>query len=144
MRFVLVALLLAGCAPPAPLIVSNEPLPSRAAAASVAATPSPPEATPTAAATPTAGLTFTGSGQQSTEVFELAAGDYLVTWEMTGGRDGCFYSVDLVPIGHEEFVLIYMAGASPDSGSDTTRLDGGRYALDVYSCGDWTVTISPR
>jgi hypothetical protein len=136
-------LMLSSCSQVASLTPTAEPT----AGASTAA---PSEATtePTASPTSAAPLNFTGSGTQTTDVFELEAGDYLLAWSAHApDGNGCPYSISLEPIGHDELIAPIFdiaAGSDTSTGSTTDRLDGGRYAFNVSSSCDWTITVEPR
>ena len=97
----------------------------------------------TATESPSEILTFTGTGQQhTTETFELSAGTYLLEWSVSVNQ-ACGYVFQLVASDHEEAISMGQGGSSPEGGSTTVALDGGRYRWSITTCNDWIVSVSP-
>jgi len=150
-------ILLAGLAGGGP---SASPTPTaRAAQATTpaAATASPTEATEPLTEAPTESPTEStaaeephterGSGTLATRPFELAGGDYTVTWTVTADS-GCFHRAMLRSPDDESVfenagdVLLDEAG-SGEGETQVYGLDAGRYYLDVNSGCDWEIAIAP-
>jgi hypothetical protein len=105
-------------------------------------------ATTLPSAQPAEPLTFTGTTNVNTDLFQLSRDAYRMTWEVTPESDGdCFFDADLrTPDGRRAHSL-----ASPDvavTRSAETNIYGvrpGAYFLDVSTtCPAWRVTLTAR
>ena len=109
MRFILVALLVAGCASPS-------------AAPAVRQTP----------------VTITGSGIENSAPFRLAAGDYLVEWAATTERS-CYHGGTLkgTDNGETEYLANEMLDGDGSGVTYVYGLEGGTYYIRASSGCDW-------
>jgi hypothetical protein len=86
------------------------------------------------------GIELTGSGDSATQPVDIAAGAY--TFAVTCS-DGVIFTVDITPIGSDEFVISTLVGQPPFEGSEVLELEGGRYAFSVSCGGAWTLSLTP-
>lgn len=82
-------------------------------------------------------LMFTGNSQKATEQFELQPGLRRAEFKHTG--DSNFIATLLDEQGKPAQLLVNHIGAI--EGSKAFSSAGGKYVIDVYGSGEWSITI---
>ena len=92
---------------------------------------------------------FSGTTGQTTPPFDLAGGDYRITWRATAGKYGCFIGASLENT-NGEFMFdgrvseLVDANQTSDGETYVYALEGGRYYFDTTNntC-TWSLSIAP-
>lgn len=93
---------------------------------------------PTATLVPTE-YSFSGSGNQATDTFQLYAG--LVRVEMT--HSGKYYfNVDLLDEHGKDIAMVGNQMGPGDSSKAVQVKSSGPYLLNVTASGEWTITVT--
>ncbi len=122
-------LIVAGCSHSNESSVTSRPGATTIASIPSVGLPASPSSTVTGV------VTVLGSGAETSDTFELQAGDYLIEWAPQEVGN-CDYSFELKGLDHDEDPLLNLGGGSSRNGvSVTAPIQGGKYVVRVVTCG---------
>ncbi|MHB8507327.1 MAG: hypothetical protein ACYDGR_01595 [Candidatus Dormibacteria bacterium] len=132
-----------GVTPAAVAIASPSPEPSRAPSTSPTIAPPPPTKAPPApvAAADHKILTISGTGNMTSQEFDIPADDWTVNWN-TGGGSSSSFGFFAYPAGDTTSYVGSADSSTPGPGTTTVHQGNGKFYLKILSANSkWTVSI---